>query len=130
MPRYLSFLFLFYFILCFYFMFCFVLTSPPLMLCVYLQTFEAALFWKKKKPSLKKHIEIIENVQRMATKLVSSVSHLSYTERLARQNLPTLSYIRTRGDMIEVFKITSNIYDPKVTTFFTYRPHCYSMFTD
>ena len=43
MPRYLlSFLFLFYV------MFCFVLTSPPLMLCVYLQTFEAALFWKKK----------------------------------------------------------------------------------
>ena len=33
-------------------MFCFVLTSPPLMLCVYLQTFEAALFWKKKKKSL------------------------------------------------------------------------------
>ena len=30
-------------------MFCFVLTSLPLMLCVYLQTFEAALFWKKKK---------------------------------------------------------------------------------
>ena len=24
--------------------FCFVLTSPPLMLCSYLQTFEAALF--------------------------------------------------------------------------------------
>ena len=50
MPRYLlSFLFLFYFIFSFYVMFCFVLTSPPLMLCVYLQTFEAALFWKKKK---------------------------------------------------------------------------------
>ena len=50
MPRYLlSFLFLFYFIFSFYFMLCFVLTSPPLMLCVYLQTFEAALFWKKKK---------------------------------------------------------------------------------
>ena len=47
MPRYLSFLCLFYFIL-FYVMFCFVLTPPPLMLCVYLQTFEAALFWKKK----------------------------------------------------------------------------------
>ena len=30
-------------------MFCFILTSRPLMLCVYLQTFEAALFWKKKK---------------------------------------------------------------------------------
>ena len=30
-------------------MFCFVHTSPPLMLGVYLQTFEVALFWKKKK---------------------------------------------------------------------------------
>ena len=50
MPRYLlSFLFLFYFIFSFYFMLCFVLTSPPRMLCVYLQTFEAVLFWKKKK---------------------------------------------------------------------------------
>ena len=38
-----------------YVMFCFVLTSPPLMLCVYLQTFEAALFWKKKKKG-KRHL--------------------------------------------------------------------------
>ena len=50
MPRYLlSFLFLFLVFILFYVMFCFVLTSPPLMLCVYLQSFEAALFWKKKK---------------------------------------------------------------------------------
>ena len=42
--------------------------------------------------SLKKHIEIIENVQRKATKLVLTVSHLSYLDRLARLNLPTLSY--------------------------------------
>ena len=49
MPRYLlSFLFL---IFSFYVMFCFVLTSLPLMLCIYLQTFEAALFLKKKKKS-------------------------------------------------------------------------------
>ena len=30
-----------------FFMLCFVLTSPPLMLCVYLQTFEAALFMEE-----------------------------------------------------------------------------------
>ena len=30
-----------------FFMFCFVLTSRPLMLCIYLQTFEAALFLKE-----------------------------------------------------------------------------------
>ena len=29
-------------------MFCFVLTSPPLMLCATLQTFEAALFLEEK----------------------------------------------------------------------------------
>ena len=43
MLRYpIHFYYLCYFI--FYVMFCFVLTSLPLMLCVYLQTFEAALF--------------------------------------------------------------------------------------
>ena len=41
MPRYRSYFFI-------YVMFCFVLTPPPLMLCVCVQTFEAALFWKKK----------------------------------------------------------------------------------
>ena len=46
MPRYLS--FFFYFFIYIYVMTCFVLTSPSLMPCVYLQTFEAALFWKKK----------------------------------------------------------------------------------
>ena len=34
-------------------MFCFVLTSSPQMLCVYFQTLEAALFWKKKKKETK-----------------------------------------------------------------------------
>ena len=56
--------------------------------------------------SLKKHIEIIENFQGSVTKLVLSVFHLSYPDRLARLNLPTLSYGRARGDIIKVFKIT------------------------
>ena len=54
---------------------------------------------------------------------MSSVSHLSYPDPFARLKLLTLSHRRARDDMIEVFKITSNIYDPKVTTFFTYRDH-------
>ena len=37
---------------------------------------------------------------------------MSYTDRLQRLNLPTLKYRRLRGDMIEVFKITHEIYDP------------------
>ena len=43
MPRYLSVLFV---------MPCFLLTPPPLMLCVYFQTFEASLFWKRKKKTV------------------------------------------------------------------------------
>ena len=42
-----------FFILFFYVLFCFVLTSPPPMLCVYLQTFEAALFLEKEERPLK-----------------------------------------------------------------------------
>ena len=37
---------------------------------------------------------------------------MSYTDRLLRLKLPTLKYRRLRGDMIEVFKLTHDIYDP------------------
>ena len=43
-----------------------------------------------------------EKVQMRATKLVLTVKHLTYKERLRQLNLPTLKYRRTRGDMIEV----------------------------
>jgi len=35
-----------------------------------------------------------------------------YTDRLLRLKLLTLKYRRLRSDMIEVFKITHDIYDP------------------
>ena len=50
----------------------------------------------------------------MATKLVISLKHLPYLERLRQLNLPTLKYHQLRGDMIEVFKITHNYYDSNV----------------
>ena len=36
---------------------------------------------------------------------------LSYAQRLRKLKLPTLSYRRIRGDMIEIFKILTGIYD-------------------
>jgi len=39
----------------------------------------------------------------------------SYIDRLIYLSLPTLKYRRLRGDMIEVFKITHNIYDTTVS---------------
>ena len=49
-----------------------------------------------------------------ATKLVITVKHLPYKERLVQLKLPTLKYRRIRGDMIEVYKILTNKYDSNV----------------
>ena len=66
-------------------------------------------------PYLKKNIELIENVQRRATKQVAGLSHMSYKDRLKSIDLPTLKYRRYRGDMIEVYKIAHDMYDTSVT---------------
>ena len=55
-------------------------------------------------PTLKKHINNIEEVQRRATKMIDGFKNLEYQERLVRLNLPTLAFRRLRVDMIEVFK--------------------------
>ena len=64
-----------------------------------------------------KHIDLIENVQRRATKQLPGMKDMSYPERLKILKLPTLSYRRMRGDMIEVYKILNKIYDPEVCGF-------------
>lgn len=58
-----------------------------------------------------KHINLLEGVQRRATKLLPNLKHLPYSGRLKRLNLPTLVYRRHRGDMIETFKILHGIYE-------------------
>ena len=61
-------------------------------------------------PYLRKDILKLEKIQRRATKLIPTLSHLPYEERLKALNLTTLEQRRTRGDMIETFKIL-NGYD-------------------
>ena len=56
-------------------------------------------------------VEQIEGVQRRATKQIPRMKELSYAERLRKLKLPTLSYRRIRGDMIETYKILTGIYD-------------------
>ena len=55
-------------------------------------------------PYLAKHINMIENVQIRATKLVDNIGSLDYEGRLKALELPSLTYRRKRGDMIEVYK--------------------------
>ena len=54
-------------------------------------------------PSLIKDIELLEQVQHRATKLIPEISHLSYHKRLKHLNLSTLELRRHRGDLIETF---------------------------
>lgn len=70
------------------------------------------------RPSLVKDIELLEGVQRRATKIIQNYDRLSYEERLQRLDLTTLETRRLRGDMIEVFKILNNFEDVDYTQFF------------
>ena len=66
-------------------------------------------------PHLAKDIDVLEKVQRRATKLIPSISTLSYEGRLQELDLHSLFCRRQRGDLIEVFKILNSYYqiDPK-----------------
>jgi hypothetical protein len=56
-------------------------------------------------PYLKQDIEKLEKVQRRATKMIWGYKDLSYEERLERCGLTTLERRRSRGDLIEAYKI-------------------------
>jgi len=62
--------------------------------------------------------QAIEGVQRRATKLISSICHYPYSERLQILNLPSLCYRRLRGDMIFLYRITHNFTDSSLLDLF------------
>ncbi len=62
-------------------------------------------------PLKKGDVENLEKVQKRFTKMIKDVAELKYPERLKRLKLPTLVYRRTRGDMIEMFKLITGKYD-------------------
>ena len=72
-------------------------------------------------PYKKKDITTLENVQRRATKMVPGLGDKSYEDRLREIKLPTLTYRRIRGDMIEVFKLVNDMYYFDCTNLFTFR---------
>ena len=53
----------------------------------------------------------IERIQRKATRIIPSISHLSYHDRLRHLNLPSLQHRRRRGDLICLYQILKGAYD-------------------
>ena len=67
-------------------------------------------------PHFKNDIEVLEKVQRRATKLVSCIKNRSNYQRL--QYLGLYSRRRQKGDLIETYKILRNIEDVDYRKFF------------
>ena len=55
-------------------------------------------------------IDAVESVQRRATRILPELRGLDYEARLRSLKLPTLTYRRLRGDVINVYKYIHGIY--------------------
>jgi len=71
-------------------------------------------------PYLKKDIELIERVQRRATKLVKGLKFKSYEERLSALGITLLEQRRVRGDLIQCFRILNGFDKVNMDWFFEF----------
>ena len=63
--------------------------------------------------------KMVESVQRRATKLIPELREMPYEQRLRALDLPSLEYRRSRGDMIQCYKIFNKIVRMNVEELFT-----------
>ena len=71
-------------------------------------------------PYTKKNIQLIENVQRRATRILLELKGVSYGELLESMKLPTMHYRRNRYDLIQLFKIVHGYEDIKSDKFYEF----------
>lgn len=86
-------------------------------------------YWQKDK-------DVLERVQRRATRMINNCKGLSYEERLKKCGLTTLDKRRTRGDLIQAFKIITGKDEIDSSIFFKLaecrntRGHQYKLFKE
>ena len=66
-------------------------------------------------PYFKKDINLLEGVQRRATKLTKELKNLPYEARLRKLELTTLEKRRERGDLIQMYKIINGLEEVHLT---------------
>ena len=67
---------------------------------------------------LKKDIDLLEGIQRRATKMILGYKHYCYEDRLALCQLSTLEGRRLRGDLIQAFKLLKGLDQINYNKFF------------
>ena len=73
------------------------------------------------RPHLRHDINMLESVQRRATKLIPEIRNKPYEERLKLLNMFPVEYRFLRGDLIETYKLINGIDKVELNSFFHLR---------